>query len=312
VTAVREWVVPDSARGQRLDQYLAAALEQTSRSRAAALVDQGHVTLEGARIRPALRLRGGERIRVEPPPAPPSGLKAERLPLALLHEEPAFVVVDKAPGIVVHPAAGNWAGTLVNGLLHHFGELGEGEAARPGLVHRLDKDTSGCLVVARTDEALATLQAAFKRRAVDKRYLALVHGQPRTDEGRIDTPYGRHPRDRKRFTGRVREGKPASTEWRVRERFARAALLEVNLLTGRTHQVRVHLSEAGWPLLADATYGLRGKRSPGVAAAEAALGRQGLHAWRLCFPHPDSGEALSFEAPVPADLEAALAVLRRG
>jgi len=166
-------------------------------------------------------------------------------------------------------------------------------------------------VVARTDGALATLQAAFKRRDVDKRYLAIVHGQPQKDEGRIETLYGRHPRDRKRFTGRVKEGKPASTQWRVLERCAHAALLEVNLLTGRTHQVRVHLSEAGWPLLADATYGLRGKRAPGVAEAEAALGRQGLHAWRLRFPHPVSGEPLSFEAPVPPDMEAALAVLRR-
>ena len=307
----REWAVPATARGQRLDQYLASALEDVSRSRAAALVDEGHVTLEGARIRPALRLRGGERIRVEIPPPPPSGLQPERLPLSFLHEERAFVVVDKAPGIVVHPAAGNWEGTLVNGLLYRFGELGEGEAARPGLVHRLDKDTSGCLVVARTDAALASLQAAFKRRDVDKRYLALVHGQPRGDSGRIDTLYGRHPRDRKRFTGKVKEGKPASTEWRVLERFAHAALLEVNLLTGRTHQVRVHLSEAGSPLLADGTYGLRGKRPPEVAEAEAALGRQGLHAWRLQFLHPETGKELRFEAPIPADLSAALDVLRR-
>jgi len=284
-----------------------------SRSRAAALVEEGRVTLEGARIRPALRLRGGERIRLEIPPPAPSELRAERLPLTLLHEEASFVVVDKAPGIVVHPAAGHWAGTLVNGLLHHFGELAAaGEASRPGLVHRLDKDTSGCLVVARTDAALATLQAAFKRRDVDKRYLALVHGQPLTDEGRIDTLYGRHPRDRKRFTGRVKEGKPAATEWKVLERYSHAALLEVNLLTGRTHQVRVHLSEAGWPLLADATYGLRGKRVPGVAEAEDAVGRQALHAWRLRFPHPQTGAPLSFEAPVPPDLEAALARLRRG
>ena len=311
MSGLRELQVPGSARGQRLDQYLASALEGLSRSRAAALVEGGHVSVEGAKVRPALRLRGGERLHVEIPPPPRSELKPERLPLSLLHEERSFVVVDKAPGVVVHPAAGNWAVTLVHGLLHRFGELGEGEAARPGLVHRLDKDTSGCLVVARTDAALAALQAAFKRRDVDKRYLALVHGQPRADEGRIETLYARHPRDRKRFTGKVKEGKPASTAWRVLERYPHAALLEVELLTGRTHQVRVHLSEAGWPLLADATYGARGKRAPEVAEAEAALGRQGLHAWRLRFAHPDTGERLAFEAPLPADLAAALAALRR-
>lgn len=303
--------VPLEARGQRLDQFLATALEGISRSRAAALVDDGHVRVSGARPRPALRLRGGEQVEVSIPPPPPSEHLPEELPLSLLHEERSFVVVDKAPGRVVHPAAGNRSGTLVNALLHRFGALGQGEQARPGLVHRLDKDTSGCLVVARTDTALATLQAAFKRRSVEKLYLALVHGQPREESGHIETLYGRHPRDRKRYTGRVKEGKTASTTWRVRERYPGAALLEITLHTGRTHQVRVHMAEAGWPLLADETYGLRGKRLPEVAAAESALGRQGLHAWRLSFAHPETGAPLTFEAPLPEDFRAALDALRR-
>jgi 23S rRNA pseudouridine1911/1915/1917 synthase len=223
-------------------------------------------------------------------------------------------VLDKAAGMVVHPARGSPAGTVVNALLHRLGDGAPG-GARLGLVHRLDKETSGCLVVARNDASLAALQAAFKARAVGKTYLALVHGVP-AGEGRLDTPYGRHPRDRTRYTGRAAGSRRAVTAWRLRERFGdRAALLEVALETGRTHQIRVHLSEAGHPLLGDAVYGGRRREArldpddPAGRAARA-IGRQALHAWRLAFAHPRTGRALRFEAPLPADLTAGLAILR--
>ncbi len=234
----------------------------------------------------------------------------EDLPLRVLHEDRDLVVLDKAAGMVVHPAAGNWSGTLVNALLHRVKDLeGVGGELRPGIVHRLDKDTSGCLVVAKNERALAALQASFKAREVDKRYLALVSGSP-PEKAELDTLYGRHPKDRKRFTGRVTTGKRALTRYAVVERFPDAALLEVELLTGRTHQIRVHLAEAGHPLLADGLYG-RQRRAKGRALeAQEAIGRQALHAWKLAFAHPRTGKRLAFEAPLPADFERALTVLR--
>jgi 23S rRNA pseudouridine1911/1915/1917 synthase len=280
------------------------------------LVDEGRVRVDGRALRPAARLRGGERIELELPPPEPSGLVAQDLPLAVLYEDDELLVLDKAAGMVVHPARGAPHSTLVNALLHRLG-AGAAGGDRVGLVHRLDRDTSGCLVVARTDAALAALQAQFKARRVGKTYLALCHGALAA-EGRLDTPYGRHPRDRTRFTTRARGARRAVTGWTVRERFGDAATLaEVSLHTGRTHQIRVHLAEHGHPLLADAAYG--GTRREARLAADhparraaAALGRQALHAWRLELDHPASGERLRFEAPVPADLQAALRVLRGG
>jgi 23S rRNA pseudouridine1911/1915/1917 synthase len=219
-------------------------------------------------------------------------------------------VIDKPAGLAVHPGAGHEARTLVHGLLHQIKDLrGVGGELRPGIVHRLDKDTSGCLVVAKTEAALRALQAAFKARDVDKRYRALVHGSP-PDHGELDTPYGRHPVDRKRFSSRVREGKRAVTRFTVIARAAGAAWLDVQLLTGRTHQIRAHLADQGWPLFGDALYGAarrEGERAPEpVRRVAAALGRQGLHAWRLAFDHPVTGVRVACEAPLPADLRAAL------
>ena len=226
---------------------------------------------------------------------------AQDLPLTVLHEDADLLVLDKAAGMVVHPARGSPSGTVVNALLHRLGEGAPG-GERLGLVHRLDKETSGCLVVAKRAAALAALQAAFKARAVEKTYLALVHGAP-ADEGRLDTPYGRHPRDRTRYTGRASAGRRAVTGWRVRERFGEsAALLEVALETGRTHQIRVHLSEAGHPLLADAVYGGRRREArldadDPVRLAAAAIGRQALHAWRLAFGAPAHRRAAALRGP---------------
>jgi 23S rRNA pseudouridine1911/1915/1917 synthase len=310
----RTYPVPLELAGARLDAALARLAPDLSRARVQRLLEDGHVRLAGRRAKPAARLRAGDAIEVEVPPPEPSGLVAQDLPLAVLFEDDDLVVLDKAAGMVVHPARGSPHSTVVNALLHRL----QASAGLPrlGLVHRLDKDTSGCLVVAKTDAALAALQAQWKGRSVEKVYLAVCHGAP-APEGRLETPYGRHPRDRTRFTGKVKAGRRALTAWRVVELLAGrgAALVEVTLHTGRTHQIRVHLAESGHPLLADALYGgaRREARLPAaspVRRAAADLGRQALHAARLAFDHPRTGRRVSFEAPLPADLRRALETLR--
>jgi 23S rRNA pseudouridine1911/1915/1917 synthase len=294
------------------------------------LLEDGRVRVDGRTPKASAKVRGGETVELELPPPEPSAVDPQDLPLTVLHEDADLLVLDKAPGMAVHPARGTPHSTVVNALLHRLAgparDAGAGAAlARLGLVHRLDKDTSGCLVVAKTDAALAALQASWKAgprpgaagpRPVEKTYLALCHGAL-PDAGTFDTLHGRHPRDRTRFTTRVRSGRRAVTVFRVRERFGAAATLaEVMLHTGRTHQIRVHLGEAGHPILADAVYGgaRREARLPAedpVRRAAAAVGRQALHAWRLAFDHPRTGRRLALEAPIPPDLAAALAVLRR-
>jgi 23S rRNA pseudouridine1911/1915/1917 synthase len=287
------------------------AFPDLTRSRIQALIDGGRVRMEGRAPKASLRLRGGERVELELPAPAPAVAAPQDLPLRILYEDGDLVVVDKAAGMVVHPAAGHADGTLVNALLYRLKDLGGiGGELRPGVVHRLDKDTSGCLVVAKNEEALAALQIAFKGRAVKKTYLALVHGTPKRAEGTIETLYGRHPVQRKRFTGKVKSGKRAVTAYRVRERYEGSALLEVDLLTGRTHQVRAHLSELGHPLLCDALYGGARKAKGALAEAQHALRRQALHAWKLAFAHPRTGQPLSFEAPLPPDFTRALELLR--
>jgi 23S rRNA pseudouridine1911/1915/1917 synthase len=314
VPETRSLAAPQEVRGLRLDVALTRLARDLSRARAQALIDEGRVLVNGRPAKSAARLRGGERLEVTLPDPEPSELIAQDLPLSILFEDQDLLVLDKAAGMVVHPARGAPHSTVVNALLHHLGSSASG-GERLGLVHRLDKDTSGCLVVAKTEAALAALQAAFKARGVDKRYLALCHGHL-APEGRLDTPYGRHPRDRTRFTARLGSPRRAVTTWCVREAFPGATLTEVTLYTGRTHQIRVHLSELGHPLLADATYGgaRREARLPIDAPARraaAAIGRQALHAWRLGFDHPRTGRGLAFEAPLPRDFERGLAILRR-
>lgn len=303
-------LVPLEARGERLDVHLARVLEGLSRAKLKALMESGHVLVDARPGKPAMRLVGGETVVVEVPEVAPVEVVAEDLPIKILFEDDDLLVVDKPAGMVVHPGAGHSSGTLVNALLHHVDGIEEaGGEERSGLVHRLDKDTSGCLVVAKHPEAMAALQASFKSREVDKRYLAIVHGLPKPS-GDIETLYGRHPGHRQRFTGKVKEGKSAHTRFRTVERFEASALLEVELLTGRTHQIRVHLTEAGFPLLCDSLYGAGRKGKGEVVQAAATIGRQALHAWRLSFSHPRTRKLLSFEAPVPADLEAGLTILR--
>ena len=300
--------------GKRLDQLLAARLPQLSRSRIKALIDEGNVAVPGASAKASLRARDGWRIEVRIPAPRKSTLVAEDIPLPILFEDDELLVIDKPAGVVVHPGAGVTSGTVVHGLLRKVrGLAGIGGEERPGIVHRLDKDTSGCLVVAKTEAALRGLQASFKARTVEKRYQALVHGNP-PEQRTLDTLYGRHPVDRKRFSSKVRSGRRAVTAFRVVGRAASVAFLEIELHTGRTHQIRAHLADAGWPLLGDALYGgVRREARLGtddpVRLAAQALGRQALHAAMLGFDHPLTGLRIVCEAPLPDDFRFALRIL---
>ncbi len=289
--------------GRRLDAYLASRLPQVSRTRLQGLIAAGHVAVGGARLRPGHRLRAGDRIEVEIPPAPSDApLRPEPIPLAVLYEDDTLIVIDKPAGMTVHPGAGQRSGTLVHAMLAHCPDLaGVGGADRPGIVHRLDKDTSGLLVVAKTEAALRSLQAQIQSRRARRDYLALVHGRLRRASGVIDAPIGRDPRHRTRMAV-IASGRRAVTHYRVAESFDEATLLEVRLETGRTHQIRVHCAHLGHPLVGDPVY--RRRANPW------GLRRQALHASRLAFEHPASGRSLTFNAPLPGDIEAALRALR--
>lgn len=289
--------------GERLDRYIAIALPELSRSAVQRLLDEGEITVNGAPGRAAYKVRVGDALYVRIPPPQPTYLEAEALPLEVLYEDSDILVLNKAPGMVVHPGAGNPSGTLVNALLAHIPDLeGIGGELRPGIVHRLDKDTSGVLIVGKHDRALRGLQRQFKQRSVEKTYLALVIGRLEPAEGIIEAPIGRHRIHRQKMAVTA-EGKPARTRWRVTQRFRDSAgrvysLLEVNLLTGRTHQIRVHLAWLGYPLVGDPVYG--------PARQPLACPRQFLHAQRLAVQHPLTGAPLEFVAPLPADLEVVL------
>ena len=299
--------------GERLDKLVAAHLPDLSRARAQSLIREGLVLVSGAPGRAADRPPRGAQVLVRVPEVTAPRLEPTRLDLTVLYDDPHLLVIDKPAGLAVHPGAGGEDRTVVHGLLHQVSDLrGVGGELRPGIVHRLDKDTSGCLVVAKTEAALRALQASFKAREVRKTYRALVHGDP-PDSGEIDTLYGRHPVDRRRFSSRVLSGKRAVTRFSVLRRTDQAAFLDVELLTGRTHQIRAHFAERGWPLFCDRLYGAsrwEGRDDPGpVRAAAAALGRQALHAFRLEFPHPITNERIACEAPLPADMREALRIL---
>ena len=296
--------------GERLDKLVASRFPDLSRARAQQLIRQGLVDVDGGAASAADRPRAGAAVRVRLPQVAPPRLGPVKLDLPVLYDDAHLIVIDKPAGIAVHPGAGGEGATIVHGLLHQVGDLrGVGGELRPGIVHRLDKDTSGCLVVAKTEPALRALQGQFKARGVEKRYLALVHGDPPARQ-ELDTAYGRHPTQRKRFSSRVKDGKRAVTRFTVLGRAPGAALLEVELLTGRTHQIRAHLADRGWPLFCDALYGGTKREGPqapdAIRRAAAALGRQGLHARRLAFDHPETGARVICEAPLPADLRAAL------
>jgi len=292
--------------GCRLDVWLAKRLPGLSRSRVQALIRSGDVQVGGKTHRPHDKVSTGMDVTVHVPPARPVSLSAEDIPLDIIHEDPDLVVVNKPAGLVVHPAAGHASGTLVNALLHHCHDLaGVGGELRPGIVHRLDKDTSGVMVAAKNDDAMASLVEQFKQGAVRKEYLAIVHGTPRPAAGTVRTLIGRSRHDRKKMSARPARGREAVTTYETVEELGHFTLLGVRIETGRTHQIRVHLAHIGHPVLGDRQYG---RRKP--SAADTGAGRQMLHAHRLGFRHPRSGESMTFEAPVPEDMKAALERLR--
>jgi 23S rRNA pseudouridine1911/1915/1917 synthase len=311
---VRFEVAPEEG-GLRLDLFLAGREIGLSRSQVQRAVVEGRVRVNGTPARSGRKLKAGDEVAIHLPEARPSGVLPEAIPLAIQYEDASLLVIDKPAGMVVHPAAGHAGGTLVNALLHHCRDLsGIGGVLRPGIVHRLDKETSGLLVVAKSDEAHRGLAGQFKRHEVRKTYQALVYGEPGADGGRIEAAVGRHPTDRKRMSTQSRRGRSAVTVWRIRERYGAAALLEVDIETGRTHQIRVHLTELGHPVVGDRVYGgagrIRSVSDPAARARMKTMDRQALHAWRLAFAHPVTGEKMQFTAPLPEDMSGLCAFLR--
>ena len=289
----------------RLDKVVQERLPDFSRSRIEGLIKAGYVKVNGiAAIKAGQKVVESDAIAIElPPPVPPIP-QPEDIPLNVLFEDSDILILNKAPGMVVHPAPGHASGTLVNALLHHCPDLaGLGGVVRPGIVHRLDRDTSGLMVVAKTQSAMDGLAKAFAtHKTVEKTYLALCHGRPRLESGRIENMIGRHPVDRKRMAIVEKDGKLAITNYRVERVIGPISLIECRIETGRTHQIRVHMASLGCPVIGDSAYGKSAldKRLSPVPA------RQMLHAWRLVLWHPVTGEKLSFEAPVPADMAAYL------
>jgi 23S rRNA pseudouridine1911/1915/1917 synthase len=286
--------------GKRLDQMLHERLPQYSRSRIQQWIQAGRVLVDGIPKRSSHPLRAGEAIDVEPAEAPPLRAVPEAIPLAVLYEDQDLVAIDKPAGMVVHAGAGVHSGTVVNALLYRFGALsGVAGALRPGIVHRLDRYTSGVLLVAKNDDAHRRLAEQFSGRQVEKVYLALVHGKVKHESGRMDRPIARDPVRRTRMTARLESGRAAWSEYRVLRRFERFTLLEVRIGTGRTHQIRVHLSSIGHPVAGDTLYG-----APAKVEGRPPLGRFFLHAHRIRFHQPSTGEEVAVESPLPAELEA--------
>jgi 23S rRNA pseudouridine1911/1915/1917 synthase len=296
--------------GRRLDSVLSRKVEDASRSACARWVKSGYVTVNGQAVKPGYRVRIADDVKGSIPPAEPAQFSPEPICLDFLFEDRHLVVVNKPAGMVVHPAPGHPSGTLVNGLLHHCDDLsGIGGEIRPGIVHRLDKDTSGVLVAAKTDQAHEHLSRQFKSRQVRKIYLALVHGVPKDTSGVIDLPIGRHPVERKKMSVRATRSRPARTRWRLQRAYSTSALLRIALMTGRTHQIRVHMAALGHPVLGDPVYGSRRNRGFAWPAGVSAPDHQMLHAFRLGFQHPVTGEGVSFRAPLPIDMQMAICAL---
>jgi 23S rRNA pseudouridine1911/1915/1917 synthase len=284
----------------RLDKYVSQQVPDLSRTRCQKLIEEGFITVDGKSVKPSQQLNSGNVLRIEIPAPPPIAVLAEDIQLNIVYEDADLIVVDKPAGMTVHPAPGHYSGTLVNAILAHFPGLEDGDNLRPGIVHRLDKDTSGLILVAKNPAAHTKLAAQFKNRTVNKLYQTLVRGNVKTPSGIIDAEIGRDPRARQRMAV-VAEGRPARTEYRVIRHIADCTLLEIKPFTGRTHQIRVHLAAIGFPVVGDRLYGV----------ASPYINRQFLHAFKLGFKIPSSGEYREFMSPLPADLTQALVEIER-
>ncbi len=307
----RTITVPDEGAGARLDQFLASTLGDLSRSQIQRLIKDARVLVGGRPAKPNQPVKTGQEISIEVPPPVEAAPRAEALPLAIVYQDADLIVIDKPAGMVVHPAAGHAEGTLVNALLHHVNDLsGIGGERRPGIVHRLDRGTSGLMVVAKNDRAHEELSRQFRDREVEKEYVALVWGEVMAGR-RIDAPIGRDPVNRKKMSAKARRSREAVTRIVRAEHFGRAlTLAHVAIHTGRTHQIRVHLSAIGHPIVGDPLYGGVHRRVPGDLRAVGHLERPFLHAGRLAFTHPADGRRMEFESELPDDLQTVLEQLR--
>jgi 23S rRNA pseudouridine1911/1915/1917 synthase len=309
------FVVSENQAGLRLDVFLAQADESFSRSQIKNAIEEGDVTVNGKEPKVSQHLKAGDLVELHLEAAIDAIAVPQDIPLNIVYEDASIIVINKPAGMVVHPAPGNADQTLVNALLFHCHDLsGIGGVLRPGIVHRLDKETSGLIVAAKSDEAHRKLSAQFEKHDVHKKYVALVWGDVKGQTGEIVLPVGRHPVDRKKMSTKSRRGKDALTLWKVRERYGVATLLDVEIKTGRTHQIRVHLTERGYPVIGDAVYGnpskLQTVKDAALKAQLKSFSRQALHAAQLSFLHPQSGERVVFAAPLPEDMENLRALLR--
>jgi len=309
-------VGPETSGQIRLDSFLAERPEFASRSQIKRLIEEGNVLLNGTAVKPSAKVKSGDEIEIYLPPAKPGAPSAQAIPLKILYEDEHLVVIDKPAGLTTHPTPGKMTDTLVNALLYHCKDLsGIGGVVKPGIVHRLDKLTSGVMVAAKTDRAHIGLSEQFKVHSIERAYYALVWGVMEKESGRIESLIGRNPRHRLKMTGRTEKGRLAITEWKVKKRFQHFTLVEARLFTGRTHQIRVHLTESGHALVGDPLYGKGGnfssKLAPEIKSALELLDRQALHAFKLGFVHPITGQKLSFNSRVPDDIQAVLTTLEQ-
>ncbi len=318
MSSTRQLFFPEDRPAERLDTFLSECLPDISRSQLKKLINSRQVTLNGDSSKASLKLKGGESIQVVLPAPEPINAIPEAIPLNIIYEDQHLIVVDKPAGMVVHPAVGHSRGTLVNALLHHCDDLaGIGGKLRPGIVHRIDKDTSGVMVATKNDKSHQHLAAQFKEHSIKRRYLALIHGCPDKNSGIIDQPIGRHPTQRKKMSSKAKNGKRAVTHWKVLKCYAaeRLSLLELQLETGRTHQIRVHFSEMKLPLVGDPLYGSRAKitasKDPKLKKLIDQLPGQALHARSLGFIHPFSGKYLEFSSEMPETLRNIVAYLNQ-
>jgi 23S rRNA pseudouridine1911/1915/1917 synthase len=305
----QQFSVPPELSAERLDSYIAVCLPDVSRSQVKKLIEEEQILVNGNPAKASLKLKGYEVIDIRLPEPEPIAAVPENIPLNILYEDSAIIVVNKPAGMVVHPAAGHTNGTLVNALLYHCTDLaGIGGELRPGIVHRIDKDTSGILIVTKNDKSHHILAGQFKDHSIHRLYQALVHGCPKADKGTVNQAIGRHPTQRKKMSGKARQAKEAVTHWKVLARFPEdhLSLVQFQLETGRTHQIRVHFSEMNYPLLGDPLYGSRSKtaaiKDPALVSLVAKLPGQALHAKTLGFIHPDSGKYLEFSTEMPETL----------